>query len=149
MIDDLDGSGDAEVAVLMVRDSDSRPWVHLKDAKTGAYVKNVWFDVGFTPSRLAIVPDLDANVGDEVGILVSRDSDSRTWVHLKDAKTGAFIKNVWFQNDFTARDMVVLPGMDANPGAELAVLGTKSDGQVQAEIKDAKTGAFINQVSFP
>ena len=39
--------------------------------------------------------------------------------------------------------------MDANPGAELAVLGEKDSGQMQVEIKDTKTNAFIDQVNFP
>ena len=30
-----------------------------------------------------------------------------------------------------------------------ALLGEKTGGQVQVEIKDAKTNAFINQVNFP
>jgi len=39
--------------------------------------------------------------------------------------------------------------MDANAGAELAVLGEKGSGQMQVEIKDAKSNAFINLVNFP
>ena len=92
---------------------------------------------------------VDANPGDDLAILVSRNSDARTWVHIKDALSGAFIKNVWFQGDFKPQDFAVLPDMDANPGSELAVLGIKAGGQVQVEIKDAKTIAFINQVNFP
>jgi hypothetical protein len=36
--------------------------------------------------------------------------------------------------------------MDANAGAELGVLGEKTNGQMQVEIKDAKTNAFIDQL---
>ncbi|MGI9203200.1 MAG: S8 family peptidase [Woeseiaceae bacterium] len=149
IIDNLDGNPGAEVAVLMVRDSDSRPWVHMKDALTGAYVNNVWFDQGYTPSRLAIVPNLDANSGDELAILTTRDSDSRAWVHVKDALSSAYIRSVWFQAGFTPRDFAVVPDMDANPGDELAVLGVTGGGQVQVEIKDAKTISWINNVNFP
>ncbi|MGI9271757.1 MAG: hypothetical protein ACR2QT_08285, partial [Woeseiaceae bacterium] len=149
IIDNLDGNPGSEVAVLMVRDSDSRPWVHIKDALSGAYVRNVWFDSGFTPTRLETVPDLDSNAGDELAILTTKDADGRAWVLMKDALSGSFIRNVWFQAGFDPMDFVVLPEMDANAGSELAVLGRKTDGQLQVEIKDAKTNAFINQVDFP
>ena len=149
VIDNLDGNPGSELAVLFVRDSDSRTWVHMKDTLTGAYVRNVWFDTGFTPSRLAIVPDLDSNVGDELAVLATKDADGRAWVLLKDALSGAFIRNTWFQGDFDPKDFAVLPEMDANAGAELAVLGEKGSGQMQVEIKDAKSGAFINTVDFP
>ena len=81
--------------------------------------------------------------------MMTKDADGRAWVHVKDASSGAYIRDVWFQNDFTPRDFTVVPDMDANPGDELAVLGVRGSGQVQVEIKDAKTNAFINQVDFP
>ena len=35
------------------------------------------------------------------------------------------------------------------PAPNWGVLGEKTNGQMQVEIKDAKTNAFINQVDFP
>ena len=149
VIDNLDANPGSELAVLFVRDSDRRTWVHMKDALTGNFVKNVWFDAEFTPSRLETIPDLDANVGDELAVLSTKDADGRAWVLVRDALSGNFIRNVWFQGDFAAKDFAVLPEIDANPGGELAVLGEKDNGQMQVEIKDAKTNAFIKQVNFP
>ena len=147
-----DATPGIKVAVLMVRDSDSRPWVHIKEAWNGMFVNNVWFNLGYTPSRLEIVPDVDPTTGfplATLAVLTSRDSDARTWVHLKDGVSGAFVRSVWFQGDFVAKDFAVLPDIDANPGKELAVLGEKTNGQMQVEIKDAKTGTWINVVNFP
>lgn len=149
VIDNLDSNPGSEVAVLFVRDSDNRTWVHMKDVLTGAYVKNVWFSAGYTPMRLEIAQDLDANAGDELAVLSTRNADGRAWVLVKDALSGAAIRNVWFQGGFAPKDFALLPDIDANAGAELAVLGEKGDGQVQVEIKDAKTNAFINRVDFP
>ncbi|MGI9203199.1 MAG: hypothetical protein ACR2Q3_04280, partial [Woeseiaceae bacterium] len=149
IIDNLDANPGSEVAVLFQRDSDSRAWVHMKDALTGSFVKNVWFDLGFTPMRLEIIPDLDTNAGDELAVLTSKDSDGRAWVLVKDALSGAFIKNVWFQSDFAPKDFTIVPDIDANPGDEIAVLGERGSGQIQVEIKDAKTITWINLVNFP
>ncbi|MGI9270748.1 MAG: hypothetical protein ACR2QT_03165 [Woeseiaceae bacterium] len=149
IIDNLDGNPGSEVAVLMVKDADSRPWVHMKDALSGNYVKDVWFDSGFTPMRLATIPNLDTNTGDELAVLGTRDVDGRAWVLVKNAFGGEFIKSVWFQGDFTPRDFTIVPNMDANPGDEIAVLGVRGSGQIQVEIKDAATISFINLVNFP
>ncbi|MGI9273093.1 MAG: hypothetical protein ACR2QT_15045, partial [Woeseiaceae bacterium] len=149
VIDNLDGNPGSELAVLVTDNIDGRPWVHLKDTLTGAYVRNVYFDLGFTPVRLDTVPNLDTNAGDELAVLMSRDSDGRAWVHVRDALTRAYVRNVWFQNNFKALDFAVLPDIDVLPGFELAVLGVNTNGQLQVEIKDAKTGAFINLVDFP
>ncbi|MGI9205184.1 MAG: hypothetical protein ACR2Q3_14300 [Woeseiaceae bacterium] len=149
VINNLDGNPGAELAVLFQRDSDTRTWVHMKDTLTGAYVRNVWFDLGFTPMRLETIPDLDTNAGDELAVLTSKDSDGRAWVLVKDALSGAFIRNVWFQGDFTPKDFTIVPDMDANPGDEIAVLGERGSGQIQVEIKDAKTITWINLVNFP
>ncbi|MGI9272593.1 MAG: hypothetical protein ACR2QT_12515, partial [Woeseiaceae bacterium] len=59
------------------------------------------------------------------------------------------IKNVWFQGDFAPKDFTIVPDMDANPGDEIAVLGERGSGQIQVEIKDAKTITWINLVNFP
>ena len=139
-----------EIAVLMTNDSDNdRPWVHMKDALTGNFVKNVWFQLGFTATQLDILPDLDLNPGDELAVLTTKNIDGRPWVLVRDALSGTLIRAVWFQPNFAPKDFAVLDEMDANAGGELAILGELAGGQMQVEIKDASTNAFINRVDFP
>ncbi|MGI9203971.1 MAG: hypothetical protein ACR2Q3_08170, partial [Woeseiaceae bacterium] len=95
VLPDMNGNNTSEVAVLMTKPSDNnRAWVHIKDSQTLAYVNNVWFEAGYTPLDLEVVPNIDGNAGPELAVLMTRDADNdRAWVHLKDAGTGAFIRN--------------------------------------------------------
>ena len=144
-----DINGSPALAVLVQNQTTNVAWVEVRDALTDTLVKDVWFPIGFTPIALAVMPDMNGNNVSELAVLMTKDSDGRTWVHIKDASTLASINSVWFPTGYEALDLEFVPNVDGNPGPELAVLTTKdADGRAWVLVKDAQTGNYVKSVWF-
>jgi hypothetical protein len=89
------GSSVPQIAVLMRRNSDSRVVVSIINADGTGAPRSLLYSVGFTPRDLSILPDLDGNGIEEVGVLLMRDSDGRFLVQTRNASGPAAPRNYW------------------------------------------------------
>jgi hypothetical protein len=93
---DVDSNGVPEVAVLSVRDSDSRILVEVKNASGPTLPNALWYSPGFTANGMATIEDTDSDNVDEVLVLMVRDSDGRILVQGRNASGVQAAKNFWF-----------------------------------------------------
>jgi len=136
--DDADANGIPELAVLSMRNSDSRIAVEVKNAFGATNPNTVWYMSGNTPVDLEIVPDKDANGVPEIAVLSFRNSDGRIVTEVKNAAGATNPTAVWFMPGNTAIDLVAVDDKDSNGIPEVAVLSSRnSDGRNVVEIKNA------------
>jgi hypothetical protein len=138
IVDDADGNGVPELAVLSRRNSDGRGVVELKNASGAANTGTVWLSTGLTPIDLEVVPDADGNGVPEVAVLSSRSSDGRAAVEVKNASGTPAGGIVWCSSGNAARDLAVSADSDANSVPELAVLlERRTDRRGLVEVRNA------------
>jgi hypothetical protein len=154
---DADGNGVPELAVLSTRGSDGRVLVEIKNAFGATNTNALWPEPGldaadpgaYTASDIEIVPDADNNGVPEVAVLLTRISDSRIVVDIKNAAGTVNSHDVWFMPGNTAIDLTVVADKDANNIPEVAVLSSRdSDGRNVVEIKNASGATSSSTVWF-
>ncbi|MBV5274297.1 MAG: SBBP repeat-containing protein, partial [Lamprocystis purpurea] len=142
---DANGNGAAELAVLGV-DAAGQPRVELRDSGSAALVKVLWSPKWTTPLNLAELPDANGNGTPEVAVLGR--SGSAVLVKTADTGTGDQLGFVYYNPNFTPRQVAALPDLNANGVAELAVLSRDAAGQLKTELRDAVTGALVRNLWF-
>jgi len=130
--------------------SDGSPRVQVRDGDSGAFIRSqAFFDKTWNPLGLAVIPDLGGDGSEELAVLAEGLATGEIAVQIRDAASGAFVKNVFFLNpNWTAEALLEFGEIDTNAGPELGVLGTSSAGQIVVMVKDAGTNTFIRNVFF-
>lgn len=95
VLDDVNGNGFEEIAVLAVRRGCCNQKVWVKDARTGESIQQVYFGKTYIGVDLDISPDINGNGAPELVVLGRRD-DGVLRAIIKDSKTGEFINSIGF-----------------------------------------------------
>ena len=149
LVADFSGNGADEVAVLRVRPSDSAVNVMFRDTKTSQRLGVIGFDRNYPPTQLLTIADINGNGADEVVVFGQRFNGGNQKAQIKDSKTRALIKAVFFDKNFAGQDIATCADINGNGVEELVMLGKRtSDGKLKAIVKDAKTGVLIGTVNF-
>jgi hypothetical protein len=150
VIPDINSSGAPELGVLGVNVNTGAVRVQIKDASAGNNVKNVNFSIDYTSYQFAVIHDTDGNGASDIGVLGVSVNTGKVRVQIKDALTGVKLQNIFFDEDYTPKEMVVVDDIDGNNISELAVLGKdRITGNVQAQIKDSLSSAMIATIPIP
>jgi hypothetical protein len=146
---DINGNSAAEIAVLCVDKVTSGVFVTVKDALSGDLISDITYDSNFAPVTAVVVPDINGNSFDEIGVLGVNSSTGAVRVQLKDASTKALLKNIIYDSNFAPVTAVVVPDINSNSFDEIGVLGVNSStGAVSVQVKDSSTKALIRNVSY-
>jgi hypothetical protein len=143
-VPDANGNGTPEVAVL--GQGRSSVLVKTADMRTGDQLGFVYYNRNFTPHQVAALPDLNANGVAELAVL-GRDAGGQLKTELRDAVTGALVRNLRF-DQLAPLDLAVLPDLNGNGSPEVAVLGVLAAGGAQVLIKDSATQAEVSRLDF-
>jgi hypothetical protein len=95
VLDDLNGNGSEEAAVLAVRRGCCNQKVWVKDTLTGETIRIVYFGKQYIGEDMDIIPDINGNGTPELVVLGRRD-DGKIAAIIKDSKTAEFISWVGF-----------------------------------------------------
>ena len=96
-VDDADGNGVPEVAVLSRRDSDGRIVVESKNAAGATQPKALWYSSGYSPMpMLTILDDIDGNAVPEAAVMLFRTSDGRVTIQQRNLSGSTIARNIWF-----------------------------------------------------
>lgn len=147
----VDVNGSMAVATLATRDADGLAIVQVRDATTGALIRNVFpLGLGWSPIEVKRTPDLNGNGVDEVAVRMTRDSDGLEVIQIRDAQTNALVNNVypigagaggWSTQQFEV--------VDINGVIHLGILSTAdSNGQILVQTKNALTSAIDRNTFF-
>ena len=147
----LDVNGVPGIAVLATRESDGLAIVQVRNAVSGALIRNVFpLGLGWSPVELKVIPDVNNNSVDEVAVRMTRDSDGLEIIQVRDAQTNNLVGNVypigagsggWQTQKFEALDM--------GSTVVLGVLSVRdSDNQVLVQLRNILTGGVIKNNFF-
>jgi hypothetical protein len=143
-VPDANGNGTPEVAVL--GQGTKAVVVKTADAGTAAQLGFVYYNRNFMPHQVAALPDLNANGVAELAVL-GRDAAGQLNTELRDAVTGALVRNLQFEQ-LAPLDLAVLPDLNGNGSPEVAVLGVPAGGVAQVLIMDSASQAQISRLDF-
>ena len=139
------------VAVLATRDSDGLAIVQVRNATSGALIRNVFpLGLGWSPIEVKRVPDISGNGVDEIAVRMTRDSDGLELIQIRDSLSNALVNNVypigagaggWSTQQFEVTDV--------NGVTHLGILSTAdSSGQILVQTKNALNSAIDRNTFF-
>jgi hypothetical protein len=138
IVNDADGDGIPEIAVLSSRNSDGRAAVEIRNAAGVPNPVTRWLARGYTPLAVAAAADADGNSVPEVAALSSRDSDGRIAVDVSNAAGDAGLNRIFYSPGFSARSLVILDDLDGNSVPEAAVVMIRdTDGRILVQRRNA------------
>jgi hypothetical protein len=134
---DISGNALADVALLVTRTSDEAILVQVRDAVTGSKADTdiAFLNAGFTAKGLVVLPDLDGNGVEELGVFATRNADGRGLVEIREADGSGGFNRIWYLDTaFTPLSVVVGDDTDNNGIEELAMLAVRNnDGRIVVE----------------
>jgi hypothetical protein len=136
---DTDADGIAELAVLAVRNSDSRLIVQIRDLDGSGTARSLFFATGHTPVAIAVIDgDADDDGTPELAVLSTRNSDDRGVIEVKNANGAANTKTLWAPAGYTPLDLETVPDADGNGVPDVAMLASRiSDGRNVVQVRNA------------
>ena len=143
VVDDINGNAEPELAILAYN-KDREIVVETRDSDTSAVINTAsFFDPDWFPYEIRTVADFSGNSATEYALLAEK-KDGSLAVELRDSLTGTSLGTIPFHtNDWAPIDLLMLPDVNDNGVAELAVLASK-DTQLRTEIRDASSGELIS-----
>jgi hypothetical protein len=121
---DLDGDGQNEVLGVLGENTSGYARAQLKHLPDGAAVSRAFFGRGFTAHELFTIPDQNGNGQPELVVLQS--PGPKGIAHIRDAVTGALVKQVSFVTRGMPRDAVYLPPSPVPAVGEIGYLSEEA-----------------------
>ncbi len=149
VVADANGNGAPELAMLGIKKTRFQYGmnkVELRDSSSGLLVRDLWSQTGADPLDLVEVPDA-AGVGPSDVAVLER-WGAKVVVKTTDTGTAAKVGFVYYTPTFVPHQITVLPDLDGNGVAEVALLGRNADGQTKTELRDVVTGTLVRNLWF-
>ena len=144
---DINKDNSPEIAVITYNPTLKKTTATVKNAKTGALVKQIIFNGQFVPIKANIFPDLNGNGARDIAVLGVRSSDQAVQVEVRDSLSGVKLSAVSFDSTFKALDLGVVRDISGKGTAGLAVL-QENDTELRVQLKNALSGAQIGNINF-
>lgn len=149
VVDDADGNGVPEVAILTKRKSDGRTKVELSNASGTPGMVSIYFMPAVTAVDLAVVNDANNNAIPELAVLATRNSDGRGVIEVEDASGPPNLLRYYLTSGFRPMAIVQVPDADGNAIEEIAALSSRvSDGRVTVDVFNAAGAANANRLYY-
>ncbi len=146
-LEGFDPNPGPELAVLATT-AEGQIVAAVKDAASNGFIRNVFYlNANWEPVDFVAIDSLPSQAEPVLALLARNRSTGKIVTMLKNASSNAFVKNVFhLSSAFTPHAVAVLEDIDANPGPELAVIGTAGSGKIIVQLKDAETNTFIRNL---
>jgi len=149
---DVNGNGSADIALSeMGAIGGKSKQIQVKDGRTGAKISNIHVNGNTKPYQLIALGNVNGvgSPADLALLEVNPATGKNVQIQVKDALTGALIKNIRLNPNYSPLGMVSAPDSNGNGVQELGVLEQDATGKVQVQVKDALTGTLIRNQPFP
>ena len=146
-VEDQNGNGSIEIAVLQVNESPGGHEVVLLDSLTGQTVRRLPLPAGYAALDLAVVPHHSGPPASEIAVLLWQARGKSVRVAQLDASTGEEVRRIPFPSG-APMGLLTVPDYAGSPAEELLVFGLGQGTGARVWIKDASTGAFLRRISF-
>ncbi len=154
-VPNIGGTAANEAAILKVDQvsgtSDEVIAVQINDVNNGALINELnYLNPDFGANGITVYPGLAPNGGPGIGLWGSRRSDGLSIVQIKDAASGALIRNVFpLSAAWAVIQVEAVPNVAPNGGYGVAALATNvQSGLMIVQVKNAADNTVIRNV-FP
>ncbi|HEX7035138.1 MAG TPA: hypothetical protein VF210_05160 [Pseudomonadales bacterium] len=148
LVRDLNGNGTPEAAILRTH-PDGRVNVVLIDLASRLAVGSLNFPADYPPQGLLVIPDVNGNGADELVVLGRRHDGFDQKAMIRDSKSGAWLRVLWFDRHFPGQDFVSCGDLNGNGAHDVALLGYDPvNGRNKVIVKDTATGERLAHVRF-
>jgi hypothetical protein len=145
-VGDAGGSAGPDVVMVGRLPSTGRVLAWVREAQGGAPVSQMAFSKAFVPFAAVAVDNVGDSAAMEIAVL-GINASGKVQATVKDAASGNFVGKVVFAKAFAPLFFAAVP--DANGDlTQLAVLGRKANGIIQAQIRRVSDGALVANVRF-
>ena len=143
------GAADAEAVLMLDRAGTGEAAV--VDVGSGVVLSSVGFTPGLLPITAARMADANGNRTDDIAGLMFDVAKTLPKVEIRDARTGAKIRNVNFSRNHEPVALAVIASQDGNPTPEGVVLArqTTRDDRGRLLIRDLGTRESLINISLP
>jgi len=148
VLEDGDGNGIRELAVLLARFVDNRGQVQIKNAIGAPLRRNVWVMPGARPLRIVAVGDADGNSVPDVAMISTRNADGRIVAEVKNSNGATLPRTIWFAGGNRFEAAIAAGNGDANAAPDLAVMSRRADGRILLEVVNAAGAIGRRSVFF-
>ena len=153
VIPDMTGDGADEIAALLLRQSDFRVIVEIRNSQTGQLLRRIVHPPGFSGFAIAAVSDTNGNGKADVATLVRRNSNGAVGVRLNDAFTGTSLRRIWYRPGaslMTPHPLAVFKDTNGNGFDEVGVvLHNNANARQVVQLRDTVTGAVTRSIWLP
>ena len=147
VMDDLNGNGFPEIAVLGLRPT-GHVRVHIRDSQTGVGVQTIFYGTAYAAVDMALMPDTDGNNTQEIAVL-GKNASGGLRVQARDALSGSITSTTYFGTNMDPINVLVIPDISGNGMPEVVVNGRViATGLGRAQLRDASTRIVIRNISF-
>jgi hypothetical protein len=137
VLEDGDGDGAREIAVLGLRPSDSRGQVQTRNVIGAPASRTVLVSAALDVRQLLALDDADQNGIPDVGVLTIRHSDGRIVSELFNVRESENRGSVVFSNHLNLETAARLGDTDGNGVVDMGVLVQRFDGRLRLEMANA------------
>ena len=147
---DLNNDGSADLAIVVLDESDMEPKVELHDPLTGARFRNINYNKEHAPVDLDISKDSSGDLLPYGAMLVKRISDGRPRILIRNLETKAKVNNVSLPAIFDVHGLVMAPDFSGDGDSDALVLASRlSDGKGFVLVWDTGGAGKIVNVPLP
>ncbi|MDX1383197.1 MAG: hypothetical protein R3190_06095, partial [Thermoanaerobaculia bacterium] len=147
-LEDLDGRGWNEAAVLRVSDQPAGHRVVVLDPGTGTVLREIGLSDDVSAVDMAVLPSFGGTAASEIAVLTWRAVGGAIRVFVHDAMSGARLSSIGFPTGFP-KAILMVPDFGGTSAPEILVFGTTPAGAIKVWIKDARSGALLANLTFP
>ncbi|MFB3077776.1 MAG: hypothetical protein ACE1Y4_07190, partial [Lysobacterales bacterium] len=126
-------------------------FARVKDVVNNTLLGKPKFNSNFdTVAFLSVGGDLlpDGNASQDVAVVGRDPVTGKVQAWVKDVASGGLVSKFGFSKDYVPFGAVAVDNVGDSAAMEIAVLGIDASGNVQAQVKDARSGKLINKIQF-
>ena len=120
----------------------------VKDVVSDTLLGKLRFNDNYDTVAFLSVGNAGGGPGPDVAVVGRRSSTGEVQAVVKDVASGSLVKLIIFSKAFVPFAAVVVDNVGDTNAKEIAVLGIDASGNVQAQVKDARSGKLINKFPF-
>ncbi len=148
---DIDSSGSPELAVLYRNASSGSSFVYIKDADTGALVREISvFGANYLVVGLVRLDNFDGSAAPEIAVAGLNVNTGGVRLRIHDALSGEQLREFSASSTYPPRALLVIPSFGGSAADEFAILGINTtDNRTLVRVRDGSSGEKLRDVWLP
>ncbi len=142
------GTPSPELAVLAEHRDVGLTLVQVRDGSSGDLVRNLFYPSITDARSVAVIDDHPAAAGAVLAVFGTLRSNGSPVIELRDAQTGAFIRNVSTNSAFPALAFSVIPALPGTLASHVAALASTASGLGLVQMRSADDDTVFGNVFY-